>query len=175
VGFSFCWGANMLTQERLKELLHYDEETGLFTREKSIAAKGCLKGKVAGCLTVRGYWKIVIDRNQYAAHRLAWLYVFGQFPDGLIDHINRTKTDNRIANLRVITPSENLQNVYCNKSNNKTSKTRGVSWFKRDKKWQVEIQANKKRVYLGRYDSLDEAKNAYLEAKKIYHISPLKR
>lgn len=164
----------MLTQERLKELLHYDEETGIFRRKKGLAAKGCSINSIAGCLTVRGYWKICIDRKQYAAHRLAWLYVFGYFPEKLIDHINGNRIDNRISNLRTVTSSENLQNMHFSKSNNKTSKVLGVSWFARDKKWQSEIQVNKKRIYLGRYDSLEDAKNAYLEAKKIYHISHLK-
>jgi hypothetical protein len=165
----------MLTQERLKELLHYDEETGLFKRIKAIPARGCSINKIAGCLTVRGYWKISIDKKPYAAHRLAWFYVYGYFPDLSIDHINGIKTDNKISNLRLVTHSENLQNIYAPRKNNKTSKTLGVSWFKRDKKWQAEIQVNKKRIYLGRYDSLSEAEDAYLNAKNIYHISKTKR
>jgi hypothetical protein len=164
----------MLTQERLKELLNYDEETGLFTRKKALAAKGCSINKIAGCLTVRGYWKISIDKKQYTAHRLAWFYVNGCFPESAIDHINGIKTDNKISNLRLVTHSENLQNIYKSRKNNKTSKTLGVSWYKRDKKWQAEIQVNKKRIHLGRYDSLSEAKNAYLSAKNIYHISQIK-
>jgi hypothetical protein len=165
----------MLTQERLKELFYYDKKTGFFKRVKGIASKGGSINNIAGCLTVRGYWKICVDGKQYTAHRLAWLYVYGNFPEGFIDHINRIKVDNKISNLRVVTRSENLQNIYKATKKNKTSGVLGVSWFKRDKKWQAEIQKNKKRIYLGRYDSLEDAKNAYLEAKKIYHISQTKR
>ena len=84
----------MLTQERLKELLHYDEETGLFTRKTRVASR--MKGTISGARHNKGYVQIMIDGDNYLAHRLAWFYVYGEWPKNQIDHINRIKTDNKI-------------------------------------------------------------------------------
>ena len=161
----------MLTQERLKELLHYDEETGVFTRAKAVCGTREPVGKVAGTLNKRGYFQICIDYKIYTNHRLAWLYKNGSFPDkGLhIDHIDRNKLNNSYSNLRVVTHAQNFQNRSNAKSDNLTSKTLGVCWYKRDNTWQAEIAVDKKRIFLGRFKTLEEAENAYIEAKKIYH------
>lgn len=163
----------MLTQSRLKELLHYDEETGIFTRIKEVCGKREYIGKVAGTLNKRGYFQIHIDYKIYTNHRLAWLYMNGEFPKkGIhIDHIDRNKTNNSYKNLRLASPTQNLQNKEFARIDNLTSKTLGVCWYKRDSTWQAEICVNKKRIFLGRFKNLEDAKNAYLEAKKIYHPS----
>ncbi len=90
----------ILTQQRLHELLHYDAETGFFTKKRF--AVGSYQ---------EGYLYICLDNKSYGAHRLAWLYRYGDIPKGLqIDHINGKRHDNRIVNLRAVTPQENLQN-----------------------------------------------------------------
>ena len=161
----------MLTQSRLKELLHYDQQTGIFTRIKDACYKREYVGKVAGCLNKRGYLQIYIDGKIYTNHRLAWLYMNGEFPKNklFIDHIDRNKTNNSYQNLRLATSAQNLQNKILARKDNLTSKILGVTWFKRDSKWQAEICVNKKRIFLGRFKNLEDAKNAYLEAKKIHH------
>jgi hypothetical protein len=165
----------MLTQKRLKELFSYNSETGQFTRIKALCGPVAKIGMIAGTLGGRGYIDIGIDGKRYKAHRLAWLYIYGEFPSNKlqIDHIDGSRTNNNIANLRIVTASQNLQNIKSAKSHNITSKILGVSWYKRDKKWQVEISINKKKLYLGRYSNLEEAKSVYLSAKKLYHISQI--
>jgi len=99
----------MLTQSELKELLHYDPETGVFTwlvRNGS----GVEAGDVAGTLTLRGYWSIRYRRRSYRAHRLAFLYMTGSFPTLDVDHINGARGDNRWCNLREVTSRQNARN-----------------------------------------------------------------
>lgn len=98
----------MLTQDRLRELLHYDPDTGVFT---NIKPRHRVKvGDIAGSNSGKGYLQIQIDQKRYSAHRLAWLYTYGRFPEEFIDHINGNPSDNRIVNLREVTQRENLQN-----------------------------------------------------------------
>ncbi len=142
-----------LTQERLKELLHYDQETGVFTWISRVA-KHTKIGDVAG---YRGqYIFIRIEGELHRAHRLAWLYVYGEWPNQDIDHKNRDKHDNSIANLRLATDSENLFNASLRSDN--TSGHRGVSWSERDKVWRTYIsQGGGKHVSLGQFRTRDEA------------------
>lgn len=122
----------MLTQERLKELFHYDPETGVFTRLVGGPGSptGVLKNKPN---SGHGYIVISINSKNYLTHRLAWLYVYGRFPLEQIDHINHDRTDNRITNLREVTELENHRNM--SKSTNNTSGVVGVTWHKRDSVW----------------------------------------
>ena len=91
-----------LNQETLKEVLNYDENTGIFTN--------CKTGKIMGIGgNSHGYIALSIFGKRYLAHRIAWLYVYGEFPKNQIDHINHDKVDNRIENLRDITARENLK------------------------------------------------------------------
>jgi HNH endonuclease len=87
-----------LTAERLRERLHYDAETGVFTRR--VGSSNARAGDVAGSVHSTGYVRISIDGGKYTAHCLAWFYVHGVWPSDQIDHINRNRSDNRIANLR---------------------------------------------------------------------------
>ena len=144
--------ANSLTQERLKELLSYDPETGVFTwltkRGKGEA------GAIAGSPHNMGYVRIGIGGKAYLAHRLAWLYVHGHMPSE-IDHRNRIGTDNRISNLR---PATHIQNTFNKKTGTKnTSGVQGVSWICRAKMWRVRITAQKTTIYLGYYRNIFDA------------------
>lgn len=155
-----------LTQSRLKELLHYDPETGAFTWRGSIGRK-IRAGDKAGSRCGKGYWVIGFTRKYYKAHRLAWLYVHGRFPIGDIDHINGVRHDNRIVNLREATKAENGQNI-CKHRDNKSGFI-GVSWHPATRKWRSRIRTNRKLKSLGLFDTPDAAYSAYLAAKAELH------
>ena len=155
----------MLTQERLKEQLHYDEATGIFTWR--LARQGVRSGSVAGTVRPNGYIAIKIDRRLYLAHRLAWFYVYGEFPPADIDHINCMKSDNRIVNLRLATSSENQMNVQIQSNN--TSGFKGVTWHKKRGKWQAQSKLNGKYRFLGYFPSAEAASEAYQAFAKRHH------
>lgn len=150
----------MITQKELKELLHYDPETGIFTWLVTPYKYGRVKiGDSAGSNDAYGYRRIKIKRRSYKSHRLAWLYVYGHFPPNALDHINVLKDDNRISNLRLATNSENQMNR--GKPSNNTSGFKGVSWHKRRKKWDAYGQLNGKNKHLGAFDTAEAASVAY--------------
>lgn len=158
---------SILTQARLKELLHYDHETGVFTW---LVTKNNRKAKVGnelrsvGC---GGYLRVSIDHKRYLLHRLAWFYVHGSFPENQIDHINRIRSDNRICNLRLATDSENRQNMSISQKN--TSGHTGVTFYKRDQTWQAQIFLNYKNHFLGRFKTIESAIEARKNAKANLH------
>lgn len=156
----------MLTQERLKELLEYDPETGVFVWK--ITRRGKAKaGARAGAINNNGYEHIWIDQIAYKSHRLAWLYVNGSWPARAIDHINRIKSDNRITNLREATKAQNGWNR--GKNSNNTSGYPGVSWHKTVGKWSARIRIDSARKHLGYFDTPEEANAAYVRAKAEHH------
>lgn len=158
---------NELTQEKLKELLHYDENTGVFTWKKISSTKSRIKiGNVAGSLKIDGYITIQINRKVYPAHRLAWFYIHGVWPKNDIDHINHNRSDNRIENLRQATRSENLQNLIKANIRSKLGII-GVSFS--DGKYNAKIKLNGKVFWLGSFNTADEASLAYITAKKKLH------
>jgi len=160
----------MLTQERLKELLHYDPETGVFTWIIRASQKVYI-GDIAGTLGKEGYVNISIAKKKYKAHRLAWLYVYGEWPNNIIDHINRIKNDNSIKNIRTVTVSENIQNQIKARSDNKSGML-GAYIHKTKNgtiKYGSHIRKNGKSTFLGLFDTPEMANLAYLEAKKIFH------
>jgi hypothetical protein len=162
----------MLTQQRLKELFAYDPDTGILTRLVS-TNRMAKAGTDAGTSDGAGYLRISIDRRRYRAHRLAWLYVHGEFPSAEIDHINRVRSDNRLLNLRAATKSENQQNT-TTKVNN-ISGVKGVHWSKCAKKWQAEICVDGRSTYLGVYANLEAATAAYLTASASIHTHAPKK
>ena len=156
---------NELTAEYLRSILHYDPATGIFTR-KVRTSNSVKVGDVAGCPEGGGYLQIKLQSRKYKAHRLAWLYVYGSWPKDQLDHINRNRSDNRISNLREATNKQNNQNR--SKSSNNTSGHPGVSWHKRDSKWQATIKHNQKQTHLGYFSTLEEAISARKAAEKLY-------
>ena len=158
----------MLTQKRLKEIIHYEPDTGVFTRHVTVA--NAVAGSIAGCKTSMGYIRIKIDRKAVFAHRLAWLYVYGYFPKQIIDHVNQIKDDNRIKNLRKSSALQNAHNISHKKTISKSG-FRGVSWHKRCKKYCARIRVNNKTISLGYFNNPESAHKAYLEAAKKYHIA----
>jgi hypothetical protein len=155
---------NDITQQELKEVLHYDPNTGIFTR---LTRKGGQKiGSVAGHKRPDGYTQIKIDGKRYLAHRLAWLYMTGNWPSEFIDHIDRNPSNNRFDNLRESTNQENQQNTNC----------KGYSWNKRHQKWMAQIRVNGKQKNLGYYNKPEEAREAYIKAKaKLHQFNPTTR
>lgn len=157
-----------LTAERLRELLHYDPETGRFTRRVTRPGRSAKAGSVAGHVNQRGYWVIWIGCN-WMAHRLAWLYVHGAWPDGHIDHINQDKADNRMENLRLVTHAENMQNRPHQRNN--VSGFKGVAPCRRTGRWQALICSNNKQIHLGFFDTPELAHAAYCEAAARLHTA----
>lgn len=152
----------MITQNRLKELLSYNQDTGEFFRLFN-TTHNAKTTSISG----DGYYRITIDNKRYRAHRLAWLYVYGNMPSQ-IDHINQNKLDNRISNLRIANHSENGQNI-SNPNKNNELRIRGVRKHKLCDKYQARIKINYKEIYLGLFDSKEEAAKAYIQAKEKYH------
>ena len=155
-----------LTQKRLKELLCYDPDSGIFTH-KVYRGNQVLAGSIAGRPSGDGHLSTQIDGKEYLLHRLAWLYIHGCFPPHQIDHRNLMKADNRWGNLRLATNSQNSMNK--GKQSNNTSGYKGVSFNKPSKKWQARITVNGKRHYLGYFKSVECAGKAYAKAAKILH------
>jgi HNH endonuclease/AP2 domain len=153
----------MVTQEKLRELFDYSPETGVFVRRKTI--KSLKAGTQVGCLS-QGYYRIRVDGVLYLAHRLAWLYMYGELPE-FIDHINRVSTDNRISNLRPVTKKQNQENR--EKQRNNKSGVKGVNWDTNRNKWFACIQHHGKTIALGRYDDLSLADKAYKDAALRLH------
>lgn len=164
----------MITQERLKEIAHYNPDTGIFTRIKRTGNNnGCNVGKEMGH-DCHGYKYVAIDFKRYALHRLAWLYMTGEFPKGVIDHINGIKSDNRFSNLRDVCIKINAQNFHSKQRDNKCGFL-GVHFVKRPNvknphnPWRSCIFANGKRFHIGYFATPELAHDAYLRAKRKLH------
>ena len=156
-----------MNHEYLREILSYDPETGEF--KWAVRRKGTRGlGSTAGVTLSNGYRQIMIDGNHYLEHRLAYMWMTGDFPSQDIDHINRDRADNRWFNLRVVNKSENMFNRRLDKRN-KFGYT-GVSWDASRGKWKANIQAYRKPEFLGFFDSVESASSAYQAAKLKLHI-----
>ena len=168
----------MLTQEYLKECLNYNPETGVFTwkerpekhfkRNRDFKMWNTMyKFTVAGSPSAKGYIRIRLKGKDFFAHRIAWLYVYGKFPDNQIDHKDQNKINNRINNLRDATNQVNSQNITNAKRSNMSS-LRGVKKCSHGK-YQARIFAGGVEINLGMFYTPQQAHAAYLEAKKIHH------
>lgn len=143
-----------LTQATLKELFHYDKETGVFERKKTISAF-CSQIKTVGSYDKFGYLTIRIDGKSYKAHRLVFLYVYGYLPENDIDHINRVKDDNRLCNLREVSRICNSRNIDVRRNN--STGINGVYRIRKNGKFSAQITINKKMVNLGSFTCIVEA------------------
>ena len=151
----------MLTAARLKELLSYDSDTGIFTC--LVSRSPARAGQPTGCLNPLGYTVIGVDRKLHYAHRLAWLYTHGSWPNGVIDHINGQRSDNRLANLRDVTQKDNVQNPSNRPKKNQHGAT-GVYKDRKNGRWLAAIFRDGKKYFLGAFESMKEAGAAYNEA-----------
>lgn len=157
--------APSLTQSELKEILNYDPDTGIFTRAKPMGRFNRYKIGSEIWTHHEGYKRIFLFKRQYYAHQLAWLYIHGVWPSSEIDHINIVKHDNRIINLRLVTRSQNIQNIRLQSNN--TSGFKGVSWWAN--RWWASIGLDNKRIHLGAFINLDDAIAARKQAEEQYH------
>lgn len=151
----------VLTHDLLRQLLHYDEATGAFTwlvSRQRVKAGDAARPKC----NAQGYKDIKIGGKLYAAHRLAWLYTRGCWPDGQVDHINGDRGDNRACNLRLATNRQNQQNQ--KKRSDNSSGLKGVSWNSARRKWIAQIKVAGEKKYLGGFDTAAEAHSAYVSA-----------
>lgn len=153
-----------LTYKRLRELLHYNPATGMFTWLVDRGNK-CPAGSVAGGLRPDGYLVIGIDYGIHRASRLAWLYITGDMPKDEIDHKNCVRDDNRWSNLRLATRTQQRQNTSVKKH---TCDLKGVGWHKHTQKWRAYIIVNGRYIHLGLHDTPEEAHTAYVRAAKFY-------
>ena len=156
----------MITQERLKELVSYDPETGVFVwlQDNGTKAKA---GDIAGRVDFYGYIKIHADGCSYSAHRLAWLYMTGQFPKMNVDHKNGDRSDNRIANLRDVPQQINCQNH--RKQNGQKKELIGACFDKATGKFKAQIMHKGVNFHIGRVDTEELAHSAYVEKKREIH------
>ncbi len=157
----------MLTQDRLKEVLHYDPETGIFSWKERLV-KFRHAGKQCSATNNRGYIVIGIDGFVYLAHRIAWIYMHGYLPK-FIDHKNRDRKDNRICNLRIASRTENNRNKKIHSNN--SSGFNGVYFRKDTKRWEAYICSSSRKISLGCFDEIEDAVAARVRANFEYGYS----
>jgi len=159
----------VIDQETVKKLFHYDAESGMliwrFGNGRNVKPWQEVKAKNGN-----GYYTAKIHGKSYLAHRLAWLYVHGSFPNKYIDHKNRIRNDNRLCNLRDVNTTDNAQNISL--PNHNKSGYIGVSWIKSHNCWTVYVKVNKKNKWLGYYKNLDDAVAARKAGEKQYYNLP---
>ena len=154
-----------ITHKQLTTLLHYDPETGIFTQKMRWWNRE--PGDRVGGMTPQGYWYVGVGGKQYPAHRLAWFYVYGEWPTDDIDHINRVRDDNRWCNLRATTRSKNLHNS----PRRKASGVKGVYWSNRDKSWRASIDVDYVKHNLGSFKDEQDAISARRFAEQLFGVS----
>lgn len=151
-----------LSAEYVRSRLDYDPETGQFRWKPDIGIRTA--GRAAGWIKDNGYVVIDIDKKKHYAHRLAWLYVYGEWPPSNVDHIDRDRQNNRIGNLRLADHFLNGGNANLSKRNK--SGFKGVHWRSDKRRWSAEIRAHGRRVRLGYFDTAESAADAYAKAAR---------
>jgi len=159
--------AKSITQERLKEVLFYSPQFGIFVWKRF--RRGGRKGSIAGSVASNRYWVLRIDRVDYYAHRIAFLYMLGSIPDQ-VDHVNGVRADNSFSNLRPATAQLNNRNKKV--PVNSSSGIMGVSWHKTTGKWRAHIKVNRKFIHLGMYSHIFEAAASRKSAELFYGFHP---
>jgi hypothetical protein len=165
-----------LTQEECRRLFHYDPETGVVTRLYTSSVQSRWKaGERVGAVTECGAYKqrryrvlsirVGGSHKRVYEHRFVWFYMLGRWPKQ-VDHINGDGCDNRWANLREASRTQNMQNKRIQRNN--TSGIKGVSWYASKQKWRPEIKVNGRRISLGYYDNIRDAAAVYEEAARKY-------
>lgn len=156
----------MLTQNKLKSVLHYCSDSGVFTWTNPSKHVKYHKGKTAGKVAKNGYVYIGIMGKAYLAHRLAWLYMYGAFPNDQIDHINGNTVDNRMSNLRDVSNLENSRNM--KRQINNTSGVTGVHKSTKRDKWVAKIKVKGKVIALGHHRDFNAARMTRWLAERAY-------
>lgn len=160
----------MLTATKLRELLRYCPDTGVFRWRADAGWRGRIKaGTIAGSINAHGHYRINIGGRLHYSHRLAWLYVTGSWPEGDIDHIDGVKSNNAISNLRDVPHQVNTENRRTATRGKRSGLPMGVSIDNRDGAYRADITVNGKTISLGRHPTPDAAHRAYVEAKRRLH------
>ena len=162
----------MLTCDRLRELLDYDSETGVFSQRISYQGKGARwkSGRVSGSISKQsGYLTLRLDGKNYQAHRCAWMHVTGTWPTAEIDHRDGDRLNNRMSNLRDVSRQNNAQNIQRVRSDSSTG-VKGVQLDRRNGRPCAQIRTAGKDVFLGSFDTVEQASEAYLAAKNALHV-----
>ena len=155
-----------ISADLVQELLSYNASTGVFTWRERRGGRATA-GSVAGTYDGKGYVAIRIGRKSYRAHRLAWLYVTGEWPPNQVDHRNGNRADNWWTNLRLATNSQNAHN--CGKRRHNTSGVKGVYWHTQSGCWRAEIRHGGRKRYLGSFADKETAHAAYVAAATELH------
>lgn len=158
----------LLQHNELIKMLYYDKDSGIFTWIVN-RGKTTKVGDIAGTLTKRKYIRIKINSIGYLAHRLAWFYVTGSWPENQIDHKDTIKYHNWFDNLRNVTNTQNKQNQQTAQSNNNSeSNMCGVTYRKDNKKWRVCLRIDRKLLHFGHFNTQLEAENKCIEMRRKY-------
>ena len=162
--------AHLPSAEQARARLDYDPATGVLTWKTTPLENGSWNrwaGRTAGAVNAAGYLKVMFRDRPIMAHRLAWLIHYGELPPPFLDHINCVRTDNRIANLRPASRTENNRNGGMRKNN--TFGFKGVCFCTQTGRWQAAITVDRRSIRLGRFDTPEEAHEAYRAAAERYH------
>lgn len=156
-----------MTQEKLKSILHYDPETGVFRWVADGKVKTRRKaGMVAGVKMNSGYLDVTIDRERYLLHRLAFMYMGYEMPE-TVDHVDHNTMNNAWSNLRPASFSQNLWN--CKLRSDSTTGVKGVSFNKEKGAYDAYFNAHGKRIRCGRFETLEDAASAVMKAREAHH------
>jgi hypothetical protein len=158
--------APIITAARLRELVSYDPETGHFTAR--VTWPKTPAGKRLGTIGPLGYVQMGLAYGKYYAHRLAFLYVTGEWPAGTVDHVDGERANNRWNNLRDVPHGVNVENVLRARKHS-SSGLLGASWSTRRGHWTATVRVKGRNIYIGSFDSAEAAHTAYLEAKRRLH------
>ena len=159
-----------ITQEYVRTVLNYDQDTGVFTWLTTLSNRACA-GREAGSIKSNGYLSICINKRLFHAHRLAFLYMEGSMPIADTDHINGIRNDNRWCNLRRVSHAENCRNMGRKRIN--SSGVTGVHWHRGASKWAAEIKISGRSQYLGLFKEISQAIDARKSAEERlgFHIN----
>jgi hypothetical protein len=156
-----------LEAEELREIFHYDPETGVITRKKNFRKYRDRIGKVCTWKVSFGHLAVSHKRKSILAHRLAVLLMTGDWPAEFVDHVNGDPADNRWCNLRQCSRAENTRHQKVHKRS--ATGHRGVHYVKRYDAWRAVICVNRKLIYLGQFGRIEDAIAARAAASLKYH------
>jgi len=158
----------ILTREYLMDRLAYDPNTGEFTHKHNFGDRYHVgdRADTPGHAALKGYRLINLLNQKFLAHRVAWMYINGEFPSLYVDHINGRREDNRIDNLRLVDLKTNIENQ---RSASKRNKLGVLGVHSHQGKFRASITVDRKRVHIGMYDTADAAHAAYIDAKRKFH------
>ena len=165
---------NEIRPDLVRELFDYNPDTGKFvwldrdeklshSQKSALRFNSLFAGKEAFITPLNGYRSGNIFGTMMMAHRCAWAWVHGEWPNGQIDHINGVRSDNRLSNLRIVDNSENQKNAKLRSDN--SSGCPGVMFDRNQKKWTAKIHERGKRIWLGSFEQLSDAINARKQAE----------